>query len=165
MTTIRCERCGKEYPEDGKHYFDACMATVLEERDRLRSFVAAGGPDARQSELRDVLFRTENERRMLVDALSRTQKRGTELLEETRALKSEIDLLRREVVLARRPVHGPCGNEAPGQLSSLAGLHCELPWGHEGWHQSGKSTWTHGKGNQENLREGSAVRIPGVGEV
>src|SRR5271157_4964747 len=115
-------------------------------------------------ELRDVLFRTENERRMLVDALSRTQKRGTELLEETRALKSEIDLLRREVVLARRPVHGPCGNEAPGQLSSLAGLHCELPWGHEGWHQSGESTWTHGEGNQENLREGSAVRIPGVGE-
>src|SRR5271157_4964746 len=48
MTTIRCERCGKEYPEDGKHYFDACMATVLEERDRLRSFVAAGDPDARQ---------------------------------------------------------------------------------------------------------------------
>jgi len=117
---IRCERCGKEYPEDGKHYFDACMETVVEERDKLRSFVAAGGPDARQSELRDVLFRTDNERRMALDALSRTQKRSTELLEETRLLKSEIELLKLEVIEARKPVHGSCGNLV--RVSSLSPL-------------------------------------------
>ncbi len=161
---IRCERCGSDYPEDGKHFLDACMSNVLEERNRLRSFVANTGLDGRQSELRDVLFRTENERRMLVDALSQSQKRSTELLEEVRALRSEIELLKHEVVIARLPVHGPCGNQAPLPVTPGPPLYCELSWGHLGWHRNGVSTWTHG-GNQENLRESSIGRIPGVGEV
>ncbi len=148
MTMIRCEHCGSNYDKViERHTIEVCLAFVMEERDRLRSFVAAGGPDARQSELRDVLFRTENERRMLLDALTQAQKRSTELLEETRALRREIESFKSGVAL-----NGPCGDRAPGRASPLTLLYCDLPWGHKGWHRSGVATWTHGS-------------APGAGEV
>lgn len=95
---VRCERCGEEYSdaavlEHGRsgfvHPLERCFAFVKEERDELRVYLTTEGPEHLRTEnacLRSALFRAENEKKMATDALSRTQKRCTELLEEVRLL-------------------------------------------------------------------------------
>lgn len=95
MTAVRCESCETEYVDDLRlphgtsHGPVDCIAALVRARDELRVYLTTEGPEHLRTEntcLRSALFRAENEKKMALDALSRTQKRCTELLEEVRLL-------------------------------------------------------------------------------
>src|SRR5271166_6593492 len=101
MTTVRCENCEMEYTDDlrlprgATHGPIDCISALVRDRNELRSYLTTEGPEHLRTEnagLRSALFRAENEKRMAIDALSRAQKRCTELLEEVRSLKEEVRL-------------------------------------------------------------------------
>lgn len=98
MMKFRCARCGEVYLAEssvGGHGLEECLKFVLRERDELREYIMREGPEHLRTELaslRSVIVRTEVERKLAVDALSRTQARCTELLEEVRTLKSQFDV-------------------------------------------------------------------------
>ncbi len=90
MTTVRCENCETEYPRGVSHGAADCIAALVRARDELRVYLTTEGPEHLRTEnacLRSALFRSENERKMALGALTRTQGRCTELLEEVRLLK------------------------------------------------------------------------------
>lgn len=93
---IRCQRCGESY-EPKMDYLghgpEDCLKFVTRDRDELRDYITREGPEHLRTELaslRSLLFRTETERKMALDALSRVQRRCSELLEEVRALKCVV---------------------------------------------------------------------------
>jgi len=93
VVTIRCARCGADYAAatpDLAHNFAGCLDELTRERDELRAYLASEGPEhlrAENKSLRSALARSENEKAIALDSLSRVQARCTELLEEVRALK------------------------------------------------------------------------------
>jgi hypothetical protein len=100
MTMVRCESCETEYEDELRllpgttHGPVDCIAALVQARDELRAYITTEGPEHLRTEnacLRSALARSENERKMAVDALSRTQKRCTELLEDVRVLKGEFE--------------------------------------------------------------------------
>lgn len=90
MTFVRCPDCEFEYPEESHHDLDDCIAALVSARDELRLYLTHEGPEHLTTEnaaLRSALFRSENEKKMALDALTRVQKRATELLEEVRVVE------------------------------------------------------------------------------
>jgi hypothetical protein len=92
---VFCEFCESEYAEEAgpRHDTDECIAALVRDRSELRSYLTREGPDHLMTEnraLRSGLCRSENEKKMALEALTRAQRRATELLEEVRMWKEKV---------------------------------------------------------------------------
>ena len=105
------------------------------EKADLRSENA--GLHSENAALRRALARSEGELKSTLDALMNVQARCTELLEETRSLKLGLET-------NSSALNGLCGLASPKPIAAGPSEHCELRWGHKGWHQKGRTTWFYG---------------------